>query len=133
MLKATKAVAAAAGVMGVLAAGVVSAHPLYHSQPTTMVHEVMKPGRGVSFDVGGKHAVSYFVTANKACHLTVVLADTAGGEDGLDSPGTRLVLPVVAGKSFKVDAGAGQSAEFFCGLGAQRMIARVYDRAPYKS
>ncbi len=98
-----------------------------------MVHEVMKPCRGVSFDIGGKHAVGYFVTASKSCQLTVVVADALSGEPGKDSPGTRFVLPVSAGKSFKLDASAGQSAEFFCGLGAARMIARVYDRAPYKS
>lgn len=132
MLKATKAVAAAAGVMGVLAAGVASAEPLVHAQPGAAI-EVMTPGRGVSLDIGGKHAIGYFVTSNKSCQLTVVIADAFSGEASLDSPGTRFVLPVVAGKVFKVDASAGQSAEFFCGLGAARMIARVYDRAPYKS
>jgi hypothetical protein len=132
MLKATKA-AAAAGVMGVLAAGVASAHPTYHSQQNTLVHEIMKPGRGVSFDIGGKHAVGYFLIANRSCQLTVVVADALGGEPGKDSPGTRFVIPVSAGKSFKLDASAGQTADFFCGLGAARMIARVYDRAPYKS
>jgi hypothetical protein len=132
MLKATKAVAAAAGVMGVLAAGVVSAEPMFHAQPGSAV-EVMTPGRGISLDIGGKHAIGYFVANNKACHLTVVVADAFGDQASLDSPGTRFVTPVVQGKIFKVDAGAGQSAEFFCGHGASRMIARVYDRAPYKS
>lgn len=132
MLKATKAVAAAAGVMGVLAARVASADPLFHAQPGSTV-EIMTPGRGISLDIGGKHAVGYFSAKNKACHLTVVVADAFGDQASLDSPGTRFVLPVLQGKTFKVDASAGQSAEFFCGHGAARMIARVYDRAPYKS
>jgi hypothetical protein len=132
MLKATKAVAAAAGVMGVLTAGAVLADPLFKAQSANL-HEVMTPGRGVSLDIGGKHAVGYFEQKNNACYLTVVVADVAGGEAGYDSPGTRFSVPVVPGKGVKVDASAGQSAEFFCGPGAARMTARVFDRAPYKS
>lgn len=131
MLKATKAVAAAAGVMGVLAAGAV----LADSVPTAegSKHEIMAPRQGLSLDIGGKHAIGYFETKDNACYLTVVVADVAGGESGLDSPGTRFVVPVVPGRGVQVDASAGQSAEFFCGPGATRMNARVFDRAPYKS
>lgn len=133
MLKATKiAVAAAAGVIGVLAAGAVSADSLFKVHRAGTV-EVMTPGRGVSLDVGGKHAVGYYHVKGKHCHLTVVLADAASWETGFDSPGTRLTIPVSAGKRVTVDASAGQSAEFFCGLGAARMTARIFDRAPYKS
>jgi hypothetical protein len=132
MLKATKAVAAAAGVMGVLVAGAVSADTLFKVAAGGK-HEIMMPGRGVSLEVGGKHAVGYFEAKNNACHLTVVVADAMGGETGLDSPGTRFVVPIIPGSGVQVDASAGQSAEFFCGPGAERMTARVYDRAPYKS
>lgn len=131
MLKATKA-AAAAGVMGVLAVGAASADSLIKFHKASTV-EVMSPGRGVSLDIGGKHAVGYFVAKNKACYLTVVMADTAGGVDGVDSPGTRFVVPVIPGRGALMDAAAGQSVEFFCGPGAARMTARVFDRAGYKS
>ncbi|MDQ8697148.1 hypothetical protein [Hyphomicrobium sp. LHD-15] len=131
MSKAIKRLAAV-GVMGVLAAGVVFA-----GSPAKVdlgsSHEIMVPGRGLSLDIGGKHAVGYFETKDQSCHLTVVVADVTGGESGLDSPGTRFVVPVVPGKGVQVDASAGQSAEFFCGPGATRMNARVFDRAPYKS
>lgn len=132
MLKATKAVAAAAGVMGVLAAGTVSADSLYTYHQGGII-EVMSPGRAVSFDVGSKHVIGYFYGKGKACHLAVVLADVDGGEQGFDSPGTRVVVPVVPGKRVQVDASNGQSAEFHCGPGASRMTARIVDRAPYKS
>lgn len=132
MLKATKAVAAAAGVMGVLAGGIATADPVFHAQPGAVV-QIMSPGRGISLDIGGKHAVGYFSAKDNACHLTVVVADAFGDQASLGSPGTRFVVPVVHGKIFTVDASAGQSAEFFCGHRAARMIARVYERAPYKS
>lgn len=128
MLKATKAVAAAAGVMGVLAAGAVFA-----DSPTKGVYRNMMPGHGLSLDFGGKHAVGYFRIKDDACHLTVVVADGAGGETGLDSPGTRIVVPILPGKAVQLDASADQSAEFVCGPDGTEMNARVFDRAPYKS
>lgn len=95
-------------------------------------HEIMAPKRGLSLAIGGKHTVSYFETLNNACHLTVMFADTEG--DALVvGPGTRIVVPVSQGSGFKLDTASGASAEFFCGPGAERMSARVYDRAPYKS
>lgn len=132
MLKATKAVAAAAGVMGVLAAGAVLADSVAKVDQGSK-NEIMAPGRGLSLSIGGKHAIGYFETKDNSCHLTVVVADLTGGETGLDSPGTRFVVPVMPGKGVLVDASAGQSAEFFCGPGAERMNARVFDRTPYKS
>ncbi len=127
MLKATKAVAAAAGVMGVLAAGAVFA-----GSPAKGDYTNMMPGHGVSLQIGGKQAVGYFQIKDDACHLTVVVADV-GGESGLDSPGTRFVVPVLPGKGIQVDASADQSAEFVCGPDGTEMNARVFDRAPYKS
>jgi hypothetical protein len=132
MLKATKIVAAAAGVMGVLAAGHVFAESAAKVDLGSK-HEIMTPGRGLSLDIGGKHAVGYFETRDNGCHLTVVVADLNGGETGLDSPGTRFIVPIAPGRGVQVDASAGQSAEFFCGPGGTRMNARVFDRAPYKS
>jgi len=132
MLKATRTVAAAASVIGVLAAGMAFAGSAAKVDEGSK-QEIMAPGHGLSLDIGGKHAVGYFETKNNACHLTVVVADVSGGETGLDSPGTRFVVPVMPGNGVQVDASAGQSAEFFCGPGATQMHARVFDRAPYKS
>lgn len=128
MLKATKAVAAAAGVMGVLAAGAVFADSPTKSDFTNMI-----PGHGVSLEIGGKHAVGYFQIKGDTCHLTVVVADANGGPEGADSPGTRFVIPVLPGKGIQVDSSSGQSAEFLCGQDGTEMNARVFDRLPYKS
>lgn len=132
MLKATKAVAAAAGVMGVLAAGAVFADSAVTAKLGSH-YEIMMPGRGLSLDVGDKRAVGYFQTRDEACYLTIVVADAAGGETGQDSPGTRFVAPVAPGRNVQLDTSAGRSAEFLCGPGGTRMSARVFNRTPYKS
>lgn len=127
MLKTAQAVALAAAMMGVALAYGASAHDVRNGDAT------LAPGRGVSLEIGGKHAVGYFQTKDAACHLTVVVADAAGGEAGTDSPGTRFVVPVLPGRGFRIDASAGRSAEFFCGPGAATMTARVFDREAYRS
>jgi hypothetical protein len=136
MKKATKFVAAVGVVAGVLAAGagLVTADDAGFAIAADRGsdNEIMMPGHGLSLEIGGKHAVGYFETKNAACHLTVVLA-SADGSEGSDSPGTRIVVPVLPGRGLQVDAANGRSAEFFCGPGAERMNARVFDRAPYKS
>jgi hypothetical protein len=128
MLKAAKRVSVVSLGL-VLAAGAALAGDAAHAD----LQKTMAPGRGLSLDIGGKHAVGYFESKDNACQLTVVLADVTGGESGLDSPGTRVVVAVLPGKGFQVDASAGKSAEFSCAPDATRMNARVFDRAPYKS
>lgn len=130
MKKATSFVAAAA-VVGVLAASAVYAGTA--SQGVRGEAEIMSPRQGVSFEIGDKHAISYFEPKDEACHLTVMLADVNGGESGLGSPGTRFVVQVLPGHAFNVDASAGRSAEFTCAPGANKMSARVFDRSPYRS
>lgn len=122
---------AAATVVGVLAASAVYAGS--DSQAIRGETEIMSPGHGVSLEIGGKHAIGYFEAKDEACHLTVVLADVNGGESGLDSPGTRIVVPVLTGRNLQIDASAGRSVEFSCAPGAGQMSARTFDRSPYKS
>ena len=130
MKKATKLVAAV-GVVGVFAATAVFAHT--SATPEKVDGTVFKPGHAVSFDLGGKHAVGYFVSNSEACELTVVVADTAGGETAEDSPGMRISVAVQAGQILKLDERANKTAEFSCSDDARRMSARIYDRMPYKS
>jgi hypothetical protein len=136
MKKATKVVAAVGVVASVLAAGAgfgMAGEGLSYSEAAIQDTETQfVPGRGMSLEIGGKHAVGYFETKNAACHLTLVLASADGAEIG-DSPGTRFVVPVLPGRGLQIDAANGKSAEFFCGPGAAKMNARVFDRAPYKS
>ena len=139
MKKATKVVAAVGVVASVLAAGAgigmatADEGLIYSITRDGPQGTELMPGRGLSLEIGGKHAVGYFETKDSACNLTVVLAAADGGEDGRDSPGTRIVVPVLPGKNLLVDAADGKSAEFFCGPGGAKMTTRVFDRTPYKS
>ena len=47
--------------------------------------QTMKPRMAASLDAGAKHVVSYFVSADGVCKLTVMIADAVG--DNFWSPG----------------------------------------------
>ena len=42
----------------------------------------MKPRMAASVDAGAKHVVSYFLSADGVCKLTVMIADTVGDDFG---------------------------------------------------
>jgi hypothetical protein len=90
---------------------------------------VMAPGKGITFDIGAKHAVGYFLNHNGACDLTVVVATANDGEVSQDSPGTRFQVTVQPGATARIDAASGKTGEFVCASAADKMTARVVDRS----
>lgn len=92
---------------------------------------ILEPLKGVSLDIGTKHAVGYFLSENGACNLTVVLATSTDGEVSEDSPGTRVQVSVQPGAAAIFDAANGKTGEFFCGPAGSKMNARVVDRTAW--
>lgn len=94
---------------------------------------VMQPGKGVSLDIGYKHAIGYFTKQNQRCALTVVVAKGAGSELAEDSPGTRFSVQVMPGSTARIDSADGKSAEFLCGQAAKQMNTRIFDRPAWSA
>jgi hypothetical protein len=91
----------------------------------------IEPMQGVSFDIGTKRAVSYFLSEADACKLTVTLAETAKA-DAVDSATTiRMTVAVESGKIAHLDTAAGKGLDFKCQPGAKRMIIDESDLAEY--
>ena len=124
-----KAVCVAAVVGSISLASIAGADP----KGRTPESIAMAPGKGLSLDIGAKHAVGYFETRDAACHLTLVLADSEGGASGSDSPGTRIVSVVAPGAVLRLDAAKDTSAEFSCSSSGNKMNARVFERASYRA
>jgi hypothetical protein len=94
---------------------------------------MMTPGKALELEIGAQHAVSYFEPKEDGCGLTVVLASGKQGEGGAEAHGTRIVIPVGAGKTVRIDGTERRSADFMCGPHGKKMNARVYDREAYKA
>jgi hypothetical protein len=91
----------------------------------------MKPLQGVSFDIGTKRAVSYFLSDNDACKLTLTLAEVVQDDAVNGLTAARMTVPVEVGKVAHFDTAEGKSLEFKCQAGAQAMSVNVLNRVAY--
>lgn len=84
----------------------------------------MKPLYAISFDVGSKHAVSYFLSESGQCKLTVVVADAMVGDTLPTDLPVRFDASVDGGKDARFDTAEGKSLHFTCAQGAQAMFVK---------
>ena len=91
----------------------------------------MKPLQGVSFDIGTKRAVSYFLSDNGACKLSLMLAEVVQDDEVNGLTAARMTVAVEVGKVAHFDTAEGKSLEFKCQAGAQVMSVNVLDRVAY--
>src|SRR5262249_3145868 len=89
----------------------------------------MKPLQGVSFDIGTKRTVSYFLSDGAACKLTLTVADVIDDDEVNGLTATRMTVSVQTGKLAYLDTADGKSLEFKCQEGAQAMSIEVAKRA----
>jgi len=88
--------------------------------------QTMKPRMAASLDAGGKHVVSYFVSADGVCKLTVMIADTVGDDSG--APAAQLQLSVDPGRAARFATGDGDTLRFVCLGRAETMSATALGR-----
>lgn len=88
------------------------------------------PDKGVSFNVGSKRAVGYFLNDNGTCKVTVVLAEATGDGATPAPPATRVNVSVAPGKSAPIDAG-GKALEFVCRASAATMTVRALEETEF--
>lgn len=91
----------------------------------------VKPGKGLSLDVGPKHAMAYFEPKDGGCGLTVVVAAKEGGVTGLETPGTRFTVTVAKGAALQIDTTDSHSASFQCAPEGDHLQAKVFTREPH--
>ncbi|MFV0366838.1 MAG: hypothetical protein ACK5KM_00105 [Hyphomicrobiaceae bacterium] len=87
----------------------------------------MTPRHGVSFDVGSKRAVSYYLGEGGVCNLTVLMADS-NNLDEVKGAATRVSMPVVPTKTARIDTAEGKTLEFKCAPSASAMSVKVLDQ-----
>src|SRR5438552_13993418 len=85
----------------------------------------MKPLQGVSFDIGTKRAVSYFLNDDDGCELTLTLAEVAHDDEVKGLTATRITVAVQPGKAAHLDTAEGKSVQFKCQGGAHVMSVEV--------
>jgi hypothetical protein len=110
-----------AGLMSITAAGVSQA-----GGPA--LKRTMKPLAAVSFDIGTKHAVSYFLSEAGQCKLTVVIANAMLGDAVPTDAPVRFDVAVDGGKDARLDTAEGKRLQFACAPGSQAMIVNEVEQ-----
>jgi hypothetical protein len=88
------------------------------------------PMHAISFDIGSKHALSYFLANNGSCELTVWLTDTSPDDEGAPGAPTRMLISVTPGKTMQVGSPEGMAAEFVCAANAESIsVSRLTEVA----
>ncbi len=89
------------------------------------------PMHAISFDIGSKHALSYFLVNNGSCELTVWLTDTSSDDEGAPGAPTRMLISVTPGKTMQVGTPEGMAAEFACAANAESISVRILTEVAY--
>jgi hypothetical protein len=92
----------------------------------------IRPLQGVSFDIGRKRAVSYFLSDDHACKLTLMLAELVNDDESNGLAATRVTVAVEVDKAAHdkaahLDTAEGKSLEFKCQPGGQEMSIDVIE------
>jgi hypothetical protein len=122
--------AAALAVAGIAGLNATSGHAGEFSSAT-----VVKPKAGLSFPVGSKQAVGYFLAERGGCDLTLLVGEAgeAASDSGKGGSASRFSTLVAAGRTARMDTADGPSVEFFCSTGASFLTTRVIDRLAYSA
>ncbi len=117
----------ATGILTLGGAGVSQAGDA--SSPLTM-----KPLHGISFDIGAKRAVSYFLSESGRCKLTLIIADAMKGDELPTDTPVRFEAAIDAGKGAQFDTSEGNALQFGCAATAQTMnVTEVTQVAGYSA
>ena len=94
----------------------------------------LKPLTGISFGVGSKRVVGYFVGDAQGCNLTLMMGDSMEGDEVPTSTPTRILQTIAPTDKARVDTTEGESLEFSCKAGATAMTVRMLRNvAAYKA
>lgn len=88
----------------------------------------MRPLYAVSFDVGRKHVMSYFLKKDGQCNLTMMVTDRPTeppeGDEITPLATSRFEAEINGGKSARFDTAEGRTLEYACSTGAKAMVVR---------
>lgn len=94
----------------------------------------LKPLNGVSFDIGAKRALSYFLSEEGQCKLSLIVANRMQGDEVPTDTPVRFDVAIEAGKDARLDTAEGKSLRFDCATQTQVLkITKIEQVATYAS
>ena len=82
------------------------------------------PMQAMTYDLGSKAAIGYFVSEGGACHVVMMIGEKSDAETASTSSAARLRLALLPGQRAGVDSEEGRSIDLTCGDGAGTLVVR---------
>jgi hypothetical protein len=123
------------GLNNIIAATALASILSVNAVPASLASDTswrMKPLSGVSFDVGSKRAVSYYLSERGRCMLTVVVADQMKSDVIPTDTPVRFNIAIDGGKTARLDTAEGRSLRFACAPQTDAMlVSEIEEVAAY--
>lgn len=87
----------------------------------------MTANKGISFDVGTRRAISYYLADGGICKLTVLIAES-NEIDAVKGAATRVSIPVVPKQIARIDTAEGKTLAYMCAPSARSMTVTVLEQ-----
>ena len=95
--------------------------------------QILKPLQGISFDLGAKRAVAYFLSDKSECNLVVTIADPINWKAAGSFAAKRFEAVVPDGEATLFDSSEGKALEFACRSSATAMRITPITRVGFSS
>ena len=107
---------------GVLAAGLIAGAASAHRNPSS---ETFRSAQAMSYELGSKRAIGYFVSQNGQCQVTLMIAELVDPEVARPTSAARFSVAMMPGQSATVDSEEGIAMVLTCGSGAETVNVRT--------
>ena len=94
--------------------------------------EVYRATQAISYELGSKRAVGYFVTRDGVCQLTLMIAEAVDPDIASPTSAARLNLAILPGQTAALASEEGESVMLTCGSGGETMVVK-YDQPAGRS
>ena len=77
--------------------------------------EVFKPTQGMTYTLGSKRAIGYFVNQDGVCQLTLMIAEAVDPDLAQPPSAARMTVSMMPGQSMALGSAEGESMVATCG------------------
>jgi hypothetical protein len=106
---------------GVLASGLVTGAASAHRNPSP---ETFRSAQAMSYELGSKRAIGYFVSHKGQCQVTLMIAELVDPEEARPTSAARFSVAMMPGQSATVDSEEGVAMVLTCGSGAETVTVK---------
>ena len=83
--------------------------------------QTFKPAEGMTYLLGSKRAIGYFVNNDGICQVTFMIAEAIDPDIAQPPSAARMSFPMTPGQSVALDSAEGESMIATCGAGGETL------------